>query len=217
MLLKDRTKDLRPLGLMRRTDELLIDSTGPAVTVNPLRTIDTTPILTGTYDAVDSVGGFSVAVDGVTYVLGTDLELTASGDDWTLNLSAITPLAEGIYPVTATAIDWLGNLGTDPTNNELNIDLTPPIVTVNPLTTNDTTPQLTGTIDDTTASITVTVNGTGYAATNNGNGTWTLANNTISSSPSRFGVNICASPFIKSTRRGWRAWRHRWGPAWQCR
>ncbi len=161
------------------SNELFIDATGPAVTVNPLRTMDTTPILTGTFDEADSPGGLSVTVNGVTYVLGTDAELTNVGDDWTLDLSAIAPLAEGVYPVTATAIDALGNPGTDASTNELDIDLTPPVVTVDSLTTNDTSPQLTGTVDDTTASISVTVDGNVYAATNNGDGTWTLADNSI--------------------------------------
>jgi hypothetical protein len=58
-------------------------------------------------------------------------------------------------------------------------DTTAPVVTVTALTTSDTTPELTGTIDDSTATIAVTVAGNEYDATNNGNGTWTLADNTI--------------------------------------
>ena len=53
------------------------------------------------------------------------------------------------------------------------------MVTINPLVTNDTTPELSGTINDISATITVTVNGSAYAATNNGDGTWTLADDTI--------------------------------------
>ena len=161
------------------TDELLIDTTPPFVTVTPLTTNDTTPIVTGTFDSADSAT-FSVTVDGVTYVLGTDAELTNVLDAWTLDLSAITPLAEGTYQVIATATDALGNVGNDPTTNELVIDTTDPVVTVDALTTNDTTPQLTGTVDDPTATISVTVDGNGYVATNNGDGTWTLADNAIS-------------------------------------
>ncbi|MDX1776252.1 MAG: Ig-like domain-containing protein, partial [Desulfobulbales bacterium] len=52
-------------------------------------------------------------------------------------------------------------------------------VTVKSLITNDTTPELTGTVDDITATIQVTVNGSTYTTSNNGNGTWTLADNTI--------------------------------------
>jgi choice-of-anchor B domain-containing protein len=53
-------------------------------------------------------------------------------------------------------------------------------VTVDALTTTDTTPELTGTVNDPTAIVAVTVAGNLYAATNNGNDTWMLADNTIS-------------------------------------
>jgi hypothetical protein len=61
------------------------------------------------------------------------------------------------------------------------IDTTEPTVTVDTLTSNDTTPQLTGTIDEPTATVLVTVNGTTYSATNNGDGTWTLPGDTLQS------------------------------------
>ena len=76
-------------------------------------------------------------------------------------------------------IDY-NSVGTDSTTDELVIDLTAPVVTVDALLTNDPTPQLTGTVDDPAATISVTVDGNLYAATNNGDGTWTLADNTIS-------------------------------------
>ncbi|MCH8236454.1 MAG: FG-GAP repeat protein, partial [Chloroflexi bacterium] len=62
-------------------------------------------------------------------------------------------------------------------------DTTDPVVTVDPLNTTDTTPQLTGTVVDAdpATTIEVTVNGTAYPATNNGDGTWTLADNVMSS------------------------------------
>ena len=59
-------------------------------------------------------------------------------------------------------------------------DTTPPVVTVDPLLTDDSSPELTGTIDSLTLTIAVDVGGQiGLAATNNGDGTWTLADNTI--------------------------------------
>jgi subtilase family serine protease/methionine-rich copper-binding protein CopC len=56
---------------------------------------------------------------------------------------------------------------------------TPPAVTVDPLTTNDAKPRLSGTIDDPLATIRVSVHGIVYAATNHGDGTWTLADDVI--------------------------------------
>ncbi|EMI5903489.1 hypothetical protein R5S09_003924, partial [Acinetobacter baumannii] len=54
-----------------------------------------------------------------------------------------------------------------------------PVVSLDDLTTNDTTPALTGAIDDPTATVVVNVDGIDYPATNNGDGTWTLADNTL--------------------------------------
>ena len=158
---------------------ITINVTTPAApVVNALVTNDQTPILTGTYDSAD-LTGLSVAVNGTTYVLGTDAELTAVGDDWTLDLSAIAPLAEGIYPVTAIGTDTYGNQATDATTLELTIDTTDPVVTVASLTTNNTQPALTGTVDDNAATINVLVDLNNYAATNNGDGTWSLSAGTI--------------------------------------
>ena len=59
------------------------------------------------------------------------------------------------------------------------IDTSAPVVTVDSLTTNDTTPALSGTVDDNAAVISVTVDGQTNAATNNGDGTWTLADGVL--------------------------------------
>ncbi|PSB22563.1 hypothetical protein C7B76_03655, partial [filamentous cyanobacterium CCP2] len=151
-----------------------LDTTPPIVTVNSLTTNDGTPQLTGTID--DPTATIKVTVNGVEYTA------TNNGNGtWTLPDNAITtPLPSGTYDVKVTATDTLGNAGSDTTTNELVIDRTAPVVTVNSLTTADGTPQLTGTIDDPTATVKVTVNGVEYTATNNGNGTWTLADNAIS-------------------------------------
>ncbi len=163
------------------TNELVIDTTNPATpTVNSQTTNDTTPVITGTFDSSDA-DVFSVTVDGTTYTLGTDAELTNSGDNWTLDLSAITALAEGTYPVTATITDAAGNAVSDGTTNELVIDTTNPATpTVNAQTTNDTTPVITGTFDSSDADVfSVTVDGTTYTLgvdtelTNSGDN-WTL-------------------------------------------
>ncbi|MEE9887858.1 Biofilm associated protein, partial [Acinetobacter nosocomialis] len=52
-------------------------------------------------------------------------------------------------------------------------------VALSDVTTNDSTPELTGTVNDPAATVVVTVNGVNYTAVNNGNGTWTLADNTL--------------------------------------
>ena len=154
------------------TNELVIDDISPVVTVNSLTTNDVSPELTGSID--DAVATVVVTVSGVDY------PATNNGDGtWTLASGIIADLAEGTYDVVVVATDGVGNAGTDATSDELDIDTTPPTVTVDALTTGDISPELTGAIDDADASISVTVDGSSYTATNNGDGTWTLANTTI--------------------------------------
>ncbi|MEC4987821.1 MAG: Calx-beta domain-containing protein, partial [Oscillatoria sp. PMC 1068.18] len=155
-------------------DELIIDTTPPVVTIDPLITNDRTPELTGTID--DPNATVIVTINGVDY------EAINNGDGtWTLPDDTIeTPLDPGSYDIQVTAIDEAGNTTVnDPIENELVIDLTPPTVTVDFLTTLDSTPQLTGTIDDPNATVIVTINGVDYEAINNGDGTWTLPDDTI--------------------------------------
>lgn len=52
-------------------------------------------------------------------------------------------------------------------------------VTVDALTTADTTPELTGTLNDPNATIALTVDGQNHVPVNNGDGTWTLADGEI--------------------------------------
>ncbi|MFL1894587.1 Ig-like domain-containing protein [Aquimarina sp. 2-A2] len=159
------------------TNELVIDTTNPAVpTVNSLTTNDTTPTLTGTADSADTL---TVTVNGVTYTEG-DGNLTDNTDGtWSLQIPTGNEITEGTYEVVATATDAAGNVSNDTTTNELVIDTTNPAVpTVNSLTTNDTTPTLTGTADS-ADTLTVTVNGVTYTEgdgnlTDNTDGTWSL-------------------------------------------
>lgn len=145
----------------------------PTVTINPLKTTDRTPALTGTVS--DPTAAVELIVNGQFY------QAINKGDGtWILPDNTITtPLADGTYSVTVTATDSTEDTGTDPTENELIIDGTAPTVAVNFLKTGDGTPQLTGTVDDPTAVVTVNVNGKDYLAVNNGDGTWTLPDNTI--------------------------------------
>ncbi|WP_240490435.1 Ig-like domain-containing protein, partial [Acinetobacter venetianus] len=80
--------------------------------------------------------------------------------------------------VTATATDPAGNESL-PGTGIVSADITAPIVAIDDVLTNDSTPALTGTVNDPTATVTVNVNGVDYPATNNGDGTWTLADNTL--------------------------------------
>jgi hypothetical protein len=87
-------------------------------TANQLTTTNQSPTLNGTWDNINTqTNGLTVTVNGVPYVLGTNPELTVSGNTWTLNLSNITlPIAT--YPVTAVTTNANGT-ATDGTTNEL--------------------------------------------------------------------------------------------------
>lgn len=160
-------------GTDNTTGELRIDTVAPVVTVNTLTTADNRPQLTGTVS--DITATVSINVNALNFAA------TNNGNGtWTLADNAITPaLADNTYNVTATATDTLGNSATDGTTNELRVLTAAPVITITSITTNDTTPALSGTVNDTSASVSIQVNGLTFPATNNGNNTWTLANNAI--------------------------------------
>ncbi|QDG37652.1 Ig-like domain repeat protein [Alteromonas mediterranea] len=149
---------------------VVIDTTAPTVTINDLTTNDTTPELTGTVNDPNAV--VVVTIDG------NDYTATNNGDGtWTLADDVVATLAEGSYPTSVSATDAAGNTVTN--TGTVIIDVTAPTVAINDLTTNDTTPELSGSIDDPNAIVVVTIDGNDYTATNNGDGTWTLADNIV--------------------------------------
>ncbi|NUE94360.1 Ig-like domain-containing protein, partial [Acinetobacter seifertii] len=149
---------------------LTVDTTAPVVALNDVLTNDSTPALTGT--VTDPTATVVVTVDGVNY------PATNNGDGtWTLADNTLPVLADGPHTITVTATDPAGNVGTG--SAVLTVDTTAPVVALNDVLTNDSTPALTGTVTDPTATVVVTVDGVNYPATNNGDGTWTLADNTL--------------------------------------
>ncbi len=159
-------------------EDLVIDTTPPAVTITALTTSDTTPELNGTVDT-DAVT-IVVTVNGHDYTAHHNLDGDGDPDGtWTLNDNVISPLPGATYDVVVTATDAAGNEGTDATTDELTINSDVILVTIDELATTDTTPELTGLVSDPAAVVQVTVDGDVYAATNNADGTWTLADGTV--------------------------------------
>ncbi|PJG68617.1 beta strand repeat-containing protein, partial [Acinetobacter seifertii] len=149
---------------------LTVDTTAPVVVLNDVLSNDSTPALTGT--VTDPTATVVVTVDGVNY------PATNNGDGtWTLADNTLPVLTDGPHTVTVTATDPAGNVGT--TNAVVTVDTTAPVVALNDVLSNDSTPALIGTVTDPTATVVVTVDGVNYPATNNGDGTWTLADNTL--------------------------------------
>ncbi|MFW1953954.1 Ig-like domain-containing protein, partial [Acinetobacter beijerinckii] len=118
---------------------------------------------------------------------------TNNGDGtWTLADNVLPSLPEASYPITVTATDAAGNVGTD--TGSLTIDLTPPDATGSVFTIDDVTADnvinetestsgtvtLTGVltgipVDAATTVVTVTVNGNDYTATVDAvAGTWSV-------------------------------------------
>ena len=161
------------------SSELLIDTTAPQTpTVTPLHTNNTSPVISGTANAGPGEV-LTVVVDLVTYTSG-DGNLLDNGDG-TWDLSIPTTLAEATYEVIATVTDAAGNVSTDTSADELVVDITAPLApTVNTLTTNNTTPVISGTASTVPGeTLTVTVNGVTYTdgdgnLTVNADGTWSL-------------------------------------------
>ncbi len=152
------------------TGTVSADITPPVVVLDDVLTNDSTPALTGTVN--DPTATVVVNVDGVDY------PAVNNGDGtWTLADNTLLALTDGPHNVTVTATDAAGNAGTD--TAVVTIDTSVPVVSLDDLTTNDTTPALTGVINDPTATVVVNVDGVDYPAVNNGDGTWTLADNTL--------------------------------------
>ncbi len=126
-------------------------TTTPVVTVHTLRTNDPTPTITGTVS-----GGTlqTVVVDGKVYVLN-DGNLSVDGTKWRLQIPMRNALEDETYDVDASAINEAGIVGRDGTTDELVIDTTAPLVTVDVLTTSDTTPTITGTVTEGTLQVTL--------------------------------------------------------------
>jgi|GEM_PF-7053873 len=81
---------------------------------------------------------------------------------------------DGTYTITLYGEDAAGNTASDAVT--VTVDNTAPVVTVDNLSTTDTTPTITGTVDDTTATVTLSIDGGApVSATNNGDGTWSYA------------------------------------------
>jgi hypothetical protein len=100
----------------------------------------------------------------------------------TYSFTPDSPLADGgfvDYPVEVTFV--ASGIGVAYDRNPTTIDTRAPLVRVDALTTVDTSPMLTGTVNDPSASVVLRVGGpTYFAAVNSGSGEWTLPDDTIS-------------------------------------
>ncbi|EXW15904.1 bacterial Ig-like domain family protein, partial [Acinetobacter baumannii 25766_3] len=176
-------------GLVADTDKTIdakvtfTDAAGNSSSVNDTQTytVDTTapdaPVL-DPINATDPVSGQAEpgSTVTVTYPDGTTATVVA-GTDGSWSVPNPGNLVDG-DTVTATATDPAGNTSL-PGTGTVSADITAPVVALDDVLTNDSTPALTGTVNDPTATVVVNVDGVDYPAVNNGDGTWTLADNTL--------------------------------------
>jgi hypothetical protein len=150
------------------------ETTPPTATVasSASGTTATTPIpFTVTFD--EAVNGFTSS--GLAVTNGTVSNFTATNaKTYTFD---VTPTADGAVSVsvaTGVATDAAGNANTASAAYSVTYTTAGPPVTADALTTNSTTPTLTGTVGDSAASVAVVVGGQTLTATVSGT-TWSAA------------------------------------------
>ncbi|HOQ33426.1 MAG TPA: Ig-like domain-containing protein, partial [Candidatus Hydrogenedens sp.] len=126
---------------------VVVDRSGPEVTVEPMTVTERMPELRGTVSDLTGVVELKVKVGGQEYTGNV------VGNQWTAQVT--NPLRRGVYDVQVTAKDALGQVGVDGTIDELFVDVQDPWVTIDRLITNDTTPILTGEMGPATAGLEV--------------------------------------------------------------
>ncbi|MCV6639001.1 Ig-like domain-containing protein [Candidatus Albibeggiatoa sp. nov. NOAA] len=142
-------------------------------------TNNTTPILNGTAEENTTI----IIYDEQNSIVDTAI---AIGGHWSISIPDNAALTDGKYSYTAKAIDAAGNVSDLSKPLIITIDTIPAAYSVDMLTTNDQTPQLTGSTDDWKAEIDVRVltqpaQYLSNAVSNNVSGTWVLADNRLDS------------------------------------
>ncbi|MBI1319773.1 MAG: hypothetical protein GC168_12610 [Candidatus Hydrogenedens sp.] len=166
------------------TVQLFIDTTSPVLTVDNLLTNTDLPLITGTVNDDLVLSSFTVTVNSVVYDFNdpelTVTEVIGGPDTWALQIPSGNEIPEGIYNVSAVAVDQAGNIGADSTSNELEIDLTFPVVGMTFIQTNNRQPALNGTVTDpnnapTSVSVVVVSSPAAFGSVPVTTGTWNTA------------------------------------------
>lgn len=160
--------------------------------IAPVAAVVTTPATSVSVNTATQLIEGTHAEDGVTVELFADSDNDGVADNSTVLASAeVGIVTTGLWsfnaPLTTNTEnnfvvitkDKAGNVSTAVDVVTITQDVVAPVVTVTALTTADSTPGLTGTVDDVTATLSLTVDGQTLTPTNNGNGSWTLADNLI--------------------------------------
>jgi hypothetical protein len=162
------------LGGALTLDDNEFYSAPPTVTISGGASADvntSTPTISGTTDLA-APGVVTVTIDGQT------LTATPSNSSWSVPAPT---LANGTYPVTASATDGAGNVGN--ATQQLTIDTVPPALTLGgaaTVTTNNPTPTISGTTDVAPGTVVhVTVGSQNLGAVVQSTGTWNVATSAL--------------------------------------
>ncbi|BAS68020.1 Ig-like domain-containing protein [Bathymodiolus septemdierum thioautotrophic gill symbiont] len=163
-------------------------SSAKSITVDTVAPATPTIAAVATDDVINlseknsAITGTTEAGSTVTLSIASNTRAaTVTGTTWsyTLTDADITAMGQGAESITATATDTVGNTATSAAKS-ITIDTTAPTApTVDALTTNDTTPVITGTTGSSAAlatgeSLSVTISGATYSVTPASDGTWSL-------------------------------------------
>jgi parallel beta-helix repeat protein len=105
----------------------------------------------------------------------TDHELNKTVDVVGFDLDDLPLNQNGTFEIRVSARDWANNESNVATTEiSVFVDRDSPEVTISSISTTDTTPLLSGTVDDAdpNTTVVVSIDGEEFTATNNGDGTW---------------------------------------------
>ncbi len=163
------------------------DNVKPTITINKKSgQADPTNVNSATFTVISSEALTSLDASDFTTsnTTGSVTTVTAiNATTWEVTITGMTSGDNATLTMTAGATTDLAgndNIASTSTDNFVAYDSVAPTIGVTAQATNNTSPQIKGTVNDSTATIMVTVNGQDYPATNNGDGTWMLASGAIS-------------------------------------
>jgi len=145
--------------------------------------VPTLTLETGDPDrSVDYAAGEGTDTLTFTYVVaaGEETPDLDYADPWALDLNGgtIRDAATGLIDAYLK-LPEPSAAGSLAANRDIEIDTSAPVVGVDVLFTNDSTPELTGSVNEASATVSITVDLQTHPAVNNGDGTWTLPDNTL--------------------------------------
>jgi len=173
-----------------------VDTTPPsAPVVTPITSNNTSPMISGTAEAGSTI---DVVVGGATYQVTADPTTGA----WSVDTASATPssgsftaLTNGTHEVAVTSTDAAGNSSTDTSSGEIFIDtIAPSAPVVSPISTNNTSPAVSGTAEA-GSTIDIVIGGATYQVMADENtGAWSV--DTASATP----ISGSFTPLTNGTR-----------------